>query len=217
MATEHQVAFDLLKKKMCTETVLVYADFMLPFEVEIDASLQDWVLCFPVSRWQKRVISYASRTLRGAEKNMQRYSSMKLELFGMKWAVTEKFREYLLGAKYTVYTDNYPLAHLKSAKLDAVGQRWVGALACFDFEVKYKPGKNNKVADALSRRLPSENQNDGSSTFEAYVNAAGMTTIADRLKLVLTLCSVNTVTCERSQSLGETPVVTSSLLFPSYT
>ena len=70
--------------------------------------------------------SHASRTLQGAEKSMERYSSMKLELLGMKWVVTKKFCDYLLGSKFVVFTDNNPLAHLKSAKLGDVEQCWVG-------------------------------------------------------------------------------------------
>ena len=44
---------------------------------------------------------------------MSNYSSMKLELLALKWAVTEKFRDYLLGAEFTVFTDNNPLSYLK--------------------------------------------------------------------------------------------------------
>lgn len=39
-----------------------------------------------------------------------------------------------------------------SAKLDATGQRWVAALSQFNFTIKYRPGKNNAAADALSRK-----------------------------------------------------------------
>lgn len=82
---------------------------------------------------------------------MQNYSSMKLELLALKWSVTEKFREYLLGAKFTVYTDNNPLSYLQTAKLGAVEQRWASQLALFDFDLKYRPGVMNRNADALSR------------------------------------------------------------------
>ena len=56
----------------------------------------------------KVVIAYASRTLRPQERNMNNYSSMKL--LALKWAVTEKFRDYLLGSRFVVYTDNNPLS-----------------------------------------------------------------------------------------------------------
>ena len=48
---------------------------------------------------------------------MQNYSSTKLELLVLKWAVTEKLRDYILGSKFTIYTDNNPLAYVKESKL----------------------------------------------------------------------------------------------------
>ena len=70
----------------------------------------------------------------------------------MKWAITDKFHEYLYGAEFQVFTDNNPLTYiLTTAKLDATGHRWVAALSNYTFSIIYKPGKNNKDADALSR------------------------------------------------------------------
>ena len=71
------------------------------------------------------MIAYASRTLRMSEKTMQNYSSFKLELLAKKWAMTEKFRGYLLGHKCIVFTDNGPLSHWKTAKIGSVEQRWI--------------------------------------------------------------------------------------------
>ena len=52
------------------------------------------------------------------------YPACKLEFFALKWAVMDRFHEYLYGGKFDVYTDNNPLAYiLTSAKLDACGQR----------------------------------------------------------------------------------------------
>ena len=78
---------------------------------------------------KKRVIAYARRRLRQAEKNDRNYSSRKLELLALKWAVTEKFRGYLLGAKFVILTDNNPLCYLQTAKLGAIEQRWVAQLS----------------------------------------------------------------------------------------
>ena len=100
-----------------------------------------------------RVISYASRTLNEAEKNYHMHSG-KLEFLGLKWAVTERFADYLrYGPPFVVYTDNNPLTYiLTTAKLNAVGMRWVNDLADFQFSIKYRPGKENVDADYLSRR-----------------------------------------------------------------
>lgn len=51
--------------------------------------------------WEGRVrpIAFASRSLRRDERNMQNYSSMKLEFLVLKWGVVEKFSEYLVGQK----------------------------------------------------------------------------------------------------------------------
>lgn len=83
---------------------------------------------------------------------MENYSSMKLEFLALKWAMGEKFREYLLGNKCVVFTDNNPLSYLNSAKLGPVEQRWASQLAVFDFEIRYRSGRINRIADALSRQ-----------------------------------------------------------------
>ena len=70
----------------------------------------------------------------------------------LKWALTDRFHEYLYGGKFDVFTDNNPLTYiLTSAKLDACGQRWVASLANYDFRLFYKTGKSNVEADALSQ------------------------------------------------------------------
>jgi hypothetical protein len=76
---------------------------------------------------------------------------MKLEMLALKWAVTDKFRSYLLGSNFTVYTDNNPLKYLQTAKLGAVEQRWASQLASFKFDIVYRSRKSNANADALSR------------------------------------------------------------------
>ncbi|TWW73497.1 Retrovirus-related Pol polyprotein from transposon 412 [Takifugu flavidus] len=147
--------FEALKTKLTTTPVLAYADFTLPFILEVDASHSGLGAVLSQEQNGKvRPIAYASRGLRPTERNMANYSSMKLEFVALKWAMTEKFREYLLGHKCIVFTDNNPLSHLFSAKLGATEQRWAAQLAAFDFDIKYRSGRNNKNADALSRKHP---------------------------------------------------------------
>ena len=97
----------------------------------------------------KHVIAYASCGLSKSERN---YPIHKLEFLALKWAVTEKFHDYLYGGEFTVMTDNNPLTYvLSSAKLDATGHWWVAQLANYRFNLKYCTGMSNSVADALSR------------------------------------------------------------------
>ena len=153
-STEAEDAFRQLKRALCTTPVLAYPDFDRDFVVEVDASLRGLGACLlqAGSDGALHPIAYASRGLRGAEKNYSDFSSFKLELLALKWAIAEKFRDYLVGSKFVVYTDNNPLAHLQNAKLGATEQRWVAQLAPFNMEVKFRPGKVNRCADALSRR-----------------------------------------------------------------
>lgn len=69
----------------------------------------------------------------------------------LKWAVCEKFRDYLFYAPhFTVYTNNNPLTYvMTTAKLNTVGHRWVGELSDFRFDIKYRLGKSNIDADTL--------------------------------------------------------------------
>ena len=95
----------------------------------------------------ERPVAYASRTLSISERN---YDAHKLEFLALKWAITDRFHEYLYGGTFDVYTDNNPLTYiLTSAKLDAVGQRWVASLGPLNFSLHYNPGRQNTVADSL--------------------------------------------------------------------
>ena len=96
-----------------------------------------------------RVIAYVTRSLKKSE---QRYHSSKLEFLALKWAITDRFHEYLYGGMFEVHTDNNPLTYvLTTAKLDATGQRWIASLTNYNFTIQYRSGKQNIDADALSR------------------------------------------------------------------
>lgn len=168
-------AFQSLREKLTSAPVLAYADFSKPFYLEIDASYQGLgaVLSQEVEG-RRRPVAYASRGLRPSERNMENYSAMKLELLGLKWAVTDKFREYLLGNKFVIFTDNNPLSHLQTAKLGAIEQRWVSELAQFDYQIVYRPGRLNAGADALSRQYTNGQAVEVPTSHPAKVEVAAM-------------------------------------------
>ncbi|KAK7090311.1 hypothetical protein V1264_010126 [Littorina saxatilis] len=131
-----QQTFDRLKDALTSTPVLGCADYSKPFILETDASLHGFGAVLTQEQGgKKRVIAYASLTLRPGEKNPVNYSSMRLELGALRWAICEKFRGYLLDAQFVVLTDINPLRYLTTAKLGAVEQRWVRLTLQFSTEV----------------------------------------------------------------------------------
>ena len=178
-------AFRNLKEKLTSTPVLGYPDFTQPFIVETDAALTGFGAVLSQKQEGKTVvIAYASRRLRQHERTMKAYSSMKIEFLAMHWAITHKFRDYLYGSKFTLYTDNNPLSKVLTAKQTAADQSKVADLAEYDFEIKYRSGKTNTVADALSRN-PMEEEDSYVTTQEelkAHINEIeGSTNLPNQL------------------------------------
>ena len=135
---EHQNRLEMLIHRLTSPPVMAFPDFTKPFVLHTDASQEGLgAVLYQEQDGKLRVLGYASRTLTPSEKNYYMQAG-KLEILALKWAVIEKFRDYLFYASsFTVYTDNNPLTYiLSSAKLSAVGHRWVAELADFNFDIK---------------------------------------------------------------------------------
>ena len=158
-----QNAFETIIQKLTSAPVLGFVDYNRPFVLHTDASGTGLgaALYQEDDDGRPHVIAYASRGLSKSELN---YPAYKWEFLALKWAITEKFHDYLYGGEFTVLTDNNPLTYvLTTAKLDATGHRWLAALANYNFVIKYRPGKGNADADGLSRRPQPTPQTDDES------------------------------------------------------
>ena len=81
-----------------------YVFFKVPFILHTDASGGGLgAVLYQVQEGQKRVIAYASWSLTRSERS---YPVHKLEFLALKWAITDKFHEYLYGSELQVYMDN---------------------------------------------------------------------------------------------------------------
>ena len=129
---------------------MAYADFTKPLKLHTNASVLGLgAVLYQVHKSVEKVISYTSRSLTQSE---TKYQVHKLEFLCLKWAITEQFHEYLYGNTFDIYTDNNPLIYvLTTAKLDAMGHRWVTSLANYNFHLHYGSGRSNAEADTLSR------------------------------------------------------------------
>lgn len=144
-------AFQTCKDLITNAPILRYPDFNKTFELTTDAS--NYAIGAVLSQ-EGKPIAYASRTLNPAE---TRYSTIEKELLAVVFG-TKYFRPYLYGQKFIIYTDHKPLQWIFSLKDPASRLvRWRLKLSEYDYEVRYKKGSENSVADALSR-LPQMNE-----------------------------------------------------------
>lgn len=144
-------SFNKIKKALTEAPVLVAPDFTKEFFLYTDASNEGIgaVLCQKDVNGKEHPIRFASKSLNSAERN---YATIEQEALAVHWAVT-KFAEYFDGnRKFTVITDHNPLVWLMKARnWNKKLERWSLALSSYWFDVIYRKGKDNVVADALSR------------------------------------------------------------------
>ena len=127
---------------------------MLPVQLHTDASRQHglgYTLCQPCSDSSISVITCGSKALTPTQ---QRYATVELECLGILWAIC-KCEFYLKGLPlFTVMTDHKPLEGVfKKQLFDLLNARLMRMrekLSGYCFDVKWVPGKNHQIADALS-------------------------------------------------------------------
>lgn len=133
-------AFEQIKHHLTNAPVLAFADPNKPYVLHVDTSLSGLgaVLYQENTEELSRPVVFASRKLSFSERNDPIH---KLEFLSLKWAMVEKFHDYLYGACFTVCTDNNPLMYVFiTAKLNATGHWWLSNLSVYDFDIIYRPG-----------------------------------------------------------------------------
>ena len=139
---EHQESFNKLKEAITSEPVLAYLNYEKPFILETDTSLKGLgtVLSQEDDEGNYHIISFASHMLKLYEKSMKNYSSAKLELLALKWAVYEKFKDYLIGSKFTILIDNNPLTYVHTSHLVLLKSAGCPISHCLNLRSNTGPG-----------------------------------------------------------------------------
>ncbi|GJU41641.1 putative nucleotidyltransferase, ribonuclease H [Tanacetum coccineum] len=141
-------AFQVVKEKLTTITILVLPDFSKVFELHTDAS-KVAIGGGGVLSQGGRPVAYFSEKLMESK---SRYTTYSLEFYAVVQAV-KHWCQYLFHKEFILFTDHDSLRHIHTQdKVLHKHGRWLAFLEKFTFVVKHKTRVSNRAADALSRR-----------------------------------------------------------------
>jgi hypothetical protein len=144
--TEATKAFEQIKEVMCKAPVLTTPDFTKTFIVEFDTSGNG---IGDVLMQEGRPLDFESRPLKGKDLHKPIYEKEMMAILH----TLKKWIPYLIGRHFKVKTDRDSLKYFLEQRLSSEEQqKWVTKILGYDFEIVYKKGKQNVVADALSRK-----------------------------------------------------------------
>ena len=174
-------AFMTIKNELCNSIVLSNFDGYSPLILEVDASpVGVGCVLKQVVNGVEQPVYFASKKLSPAEKN---YSQLDKEALALVYGV-KKLEYFLLGRHFVAKTDHKPLLGLFGKEkpipvnANARVQRWALLLSQFDFDLMFKPGKENQIADALSR-LPVADLHNVSCIPAEYINLVNVLEFSD--------------------------------------
>ncbi|XP_068240343.1 uncharacterized protein [Palaemon carinicauda] len=144
---EHDEAFMSVKQHICQAGSLTYFDPSKPSVIQVDASQE----ALDAALLQDgRPIAFASKSLTDTE---MRYANIERELLACVFGA-ERFHTYIYGKPFVIESDHKPLEMISKKNLTAAPtwlQRMFLRLQRYDYDIKYKPGREMTLPDSLSR------------------------------------------------------------------
>lgn len=199
-----KAAFNKIKEILSSrDVILTYPDFSKSFELTTDAS--NYAIGAVLSQ-ENRPITFISRSLSKTEES---YAANEREMLAIIWSL-DSLRNYLYGrAKVIIYTDHQPLTHALSNKNNnSKMKRWKAILEEYNYELQYKPGRSNVVADALSRPPTTEINTLTATLHSDESSSENLIPTAE--------CPINVFKNQIFILLGETNEYQFKLPFPTY-
>lgn len=147
-------SFDTIKRSIHDAHMLWHMDYQLQTTIlRTDASTKGvgGTLLQIDSKGQERVIGYFSKAFDDVQKN---WTTIEQECYAFVYGA-KKFEHFLLGHKFTLETDHRNLEWMKKSSVPKI-MRWCLMLGELEYDVRHIPGKNNIMADGLSRLLAYE-------------------------------------------------------------
>ena len=152
-SAEAQTAFEALKTQLCQAPVLAPPNRDLPYTICTDASAKAvGAVLLQGEGDSARAVAFASRKLTPAERN---YLNHDRETLAVMYAL-RTWRHYVMnGHPVRVITDNTATKFILTKSTEQLNNRqrhWLSELADYNLVLEHRPGEENEVADALSRR-----------------------------------------------------------------
>jgi len=146
---EQETSFQKLKQMLSSTPVLGYYDPSKPLTLSVDATCSSKGLGAVLFQDEKP-LAYASRALTPAQ---QHYAQIEKETLAIAYGA-QKFHQFIYGRPTVVESDHKPLQYILNRPLHQAPlrlQKMMLILQRYDLTVKYRPGVELLVADALSR------------------------------------------------------------------
>jgi hypothetical protein len=164
-----QEAFNTLKNQLSTAPILRGLDWTLPFHISSDAS--DTAIGAVLGQEEDHLpyaIYFISKNMSPAELN---YTVTEKEFLAVIYAIN-KFRHYITGYSTFVHTDHSAIKYLMNKPItNARVTRWLLLFQEFDITIVDRPGKENVVADFLSRLTVNDDNPVDDSFLDEYLFA----------------------------------------------
>jgi predicted aspartyl protease len=182
-------------KRCIQKSVVINVEDDVPFCVETDAS--EFAISAILTQNQ-RPVAFFSRTL---SKSEMHHSSVEKEAYAIVEAL-RKWRHYLVGKRFKLITDQKSVSfmfntkHAGKIKNEKI-VRWRLELSSYNYEIIYRPGKQNDVADTLSRICSSTHSLEALVSLHNNLCHPGVTRMAHWVKsqnLPYTLEEVRNIT-----------------------
>ena len=216
LAPEAVTTFENLKKAV-EEAFVAAIDEAVPFEVETDAS--DVALAATLSQ-DGRPVAFFSRSLQGSE---LKHAAIEKEAQAIIEAIRH-WRHFLTGRHFTLRTDQKSVSFMfdqrnrGKIKNDKIF-RWRLELACYSFDIVYRPGKENVLPDALSRATCASAPQDplynlhealchpGVTRLNHFVRSKNLPYSLDEVKRVTNQCQICAESKPRYHKPEEVPLI----------
>ena len=170
-------AFLFLRGAISSRPVMAFPRATGRFHLFVDACLGDAsnvgglgaVLMQDQPTGEKRVIAFASRRLTKHEANYPAFlAEMQAAVYGM-----ETFHHHLVGRRFSLYTDHKPLTKLSTVHTKTLNRLQLKMTELHP-EIRYIEGKNNVVADFLSRYHGMNVSTGPPATADAFAHAVAI-------------------------------------------